>query len=91
MGTSRDTEYITASGRACIPHHPANVLGLPAEGRIRLHKYRKSETLPVQTTKAQRGSRGIIPLILDLGATWGVGGKLQAPAALSAGTNSIFY
>jgi hypothetical protein len=67
---SRDTGNVTARFRAFIPGHPANALGLPAEGHILFKKYRKSKTLPVQATKAHRGRRGIIPLILDLVATW---------------------
>jgi hypothetical protein len=63
---SRVQGYITARFRDFILRHPANALGLPAE----VQKYRKSTTLPVQATKAHRGSTGTIPLILYLGATW---------------------
>jgi hypothetical protein len=32
--------------------------------------------------QAQRGIRSVVPLILSLGASWGVGGKRYASAAL---------
>jgi hypothetical protein len=38
-----------------------------------------------QATKAQRESRGIVVLFLNLGARLGVGGQRQAPASLPLG------
>jgi hypothetical protein len=68
---STDTGNITARFRAFIPRHPANAFGLPAQGK----------TLSVLVMKAHRRSRGITPLILNLGAMGGgVDGKLHAPA-----------
>ena len=55
---SRDTGNITSRFRAFIPRHPANILGLPAEGNILLQKHRQSKTLSVQATKVHTGSGG---------------------------------
>ena len=45
----------------------------------------KVKLTPEQATKAQRGNRGIALLFLNLGARWGMGGQLHAPAALPPG------
>ena len=89
MDMSRDTENITANFHAFIPRHSTNALWLPAEGHMRLQKYKESKTWPVQATKEHRRSGVTITLIAELGATWEVGSQLHAPATLSARKNSV--
>jgi hypothetical protein len=44
-----------------------------------------NNVFPVHAIKACRGSRVIAPLILNLGARWGVSDELRVPAALTQG------
>ena len=43
--------------------------------------------VPVHAMKTYRGSRGIAPLILNLGTSCKVNGEHHAPAALPSGRN----